>query len=104
MTRHTVGAAAEKRWVPFAEMAGELCAMSGNEQCEADVVDSLTGAIDFSKLLSPNMGIVTDSDSGSTFDSASSSGASSSRVSFSSTREWLEVANRSGRRRRDAGR
>jgi inositol 2-dehydrogenase len=50
--------AAEKRWVPFAEMAGELCAMGDNAACSIDVVDSTTGAIDFVKLLSPVMGIV----------------------------------------------
>ena len=52
--------AVEQRWVPLAEMAGELCAMSGNEQCEVDVVDGRTGAINFVKLLSPHMGIVTE--------------------------------------------
>jgi len=36
--------AEEKRWVPLAEMAGELCAMSGSDECEADVVDGQTGA------------------------------------------------------------
>ena len=51
--------AEEKRWVSFAEMAGELCAMGENDTCEADVVDNLTGAINFKKLLSPMMGIVT---------------------------------------------
>ena len=46
--------AEEKRWVALAEMAGELCAMSGNDECEADVVDGATGAINFLKLLSNN--------------------------------------------------
>ena len=50
--------AEEKRWVSLAEMAGEICAMGDNDACELDVVDSLTGAIDFNKLLSPMMGIV----------------------------------------------
>ena len=52
--------AQEKRWVAFAEMAGELCAMGGNDACAADVVDGDTGAINFVKLLSPTMGIVVD--------------------------------------------
>ena len=52
--------AEEERWVTFAEMAGELCSMSGNDGCEIDVVDSATGAINFLKLLSPVMGIVVD--------------------------------------------
>jgi len=50
--------AEERRWVHFAEMAGELCAMGGHDACEVDVVDALTGAINFGKLLSPTMGIV----------------------------------------------
>ena len=52
--------AEEKRWVTFAEMAGELCALSSNNACTADVVDGATGAINFVKLLSPVMGIVVD--------------------------------------------
>ena len=50
--------AEEKRWVKFAELAGELCAMGGSDSCAADVVDSETGAINFLKLLSPMMGII----------------------------------------------
>ena len=52
--------AEEKRWVRFAEMAGELCEMAteGKYECEIDVVDGATGAINFEKLLSPNMGIL----------------------------------------------
>ena len=72
--------AAQQRWIPLAEMAGELCAMSGNDECETDVVDGATGAINFMKLLSPDMGIVVGKDGG---------GA----ASFSSTREWLEASN-----------
>ena len=52
--------AQEKRWVTFAEMAGELCAMGDNDACAMDVVDGETGAINFLKLLSPMMGIVVD--------------------------------------------
>ena len=52
--------AQEKRWVTFAEMAGELCSMGDNDACASDVVDSETGAINFLKLLSPTMGIVVD--------------------------------------------
>ena len=50
--------AEEKRWVKFAEMAGELCAMGDSDSCAADVVDSDTGAINFVKLLEPKMGII----------------------------------------------
>ena len=57
--------AEERRWVDFAEMAGELCAMGDNDACALDVVDNLTGAIQFSKLLSPQMGIVVDRATGS---------------------------------------
>ena len=49
--------------------------MQDNDACEADVVDNLTGAIEFGKLLSPKMGIVVDP------------------IPFTSTREWLERAN-----------
>ena len=60
--------AEEKRWVPLAEMAGELCSMSGSDECEADVVDGQTGAINFLKLLSPRMGIVVERGDESTRD------------------------------------
>jgi len=50
--------AEEKRWVSFSEMAGDLCSMGGKDKCEMDVIDESTGAIDFGKVLSPQMGIV----------------------------------------------
>ena len=52
--------AEERRWVTFAEMADELCAMGESDACAADVVDHETGAINFLKLLSPMMGIMVD--------------------------------------------
>jgi len=48
----------EQRWVQLSELASELCAMGGDESCESDVVDNATGALNFDKLLSPRMGIV----------------------------------------------
>jgi len=50
--------AEEKRWVKFAEMANDMCALGGNVECEADVVDSTSGALNFQKLLSPKSGII----------------------------------------------
>jgi len=73
--------AEEKRWVAFAEMAGELCSMGDNDACEADVVDSLTGAIDFSKLLSPKMGIV--------LQKATPTTPVAEKTTSFTTREWL---------------
>eukprot|EP00322_Chrysochromulina_rotalis_P010399 CAMPEP_0115858514 /NCGR_PEP_ID=MMETSP0287-20121206/16138_1 /TAXON_ID=412157 /ORGANISM="Chrysochromulina rotalis, Strain UIO044" /LENGTH=441 /DNA_ID=CAMNT_0003312783 /DNA_START=26 /DNA_END=1351 /DNA_ORIENTATION=+ len=52
--------AEEKRWVKFSEMAGEICAMGGGENCEIDVIDSTTGALNFDKLLAPDTGIVSE--------------------------------------------
>ena len=75
--------AKEKRWVALAEMAGELCSLSGNDQCETDVVDSATGAINFEKLLSPKMGIVMEEDD------------AMNGPSFTTTRDWLEAQRRS---------
>ena len=55
----------EKRWVSLTELAGELCAMGGDDECERDVVDDATGALNFEKLLSPRMGIVSEADAAS---------------------------------------
>lgn len=47
----------EGRWVALAEMAGELCKLGGNDECELDAV-SASGALNFTTLLSPKMGIM----------------------------------------------
>jgi len=47
----------EHRWVSFSEMAGDLCKMGGDEDCELGVVEP-TGAINFKKLLAPESGIM----------------------------------------------
>jgi len=57
--------AEEDRWVKFSELAPQLCELEGEiggslspEQCELNIVDSKTGALDFAAVTSPTTGLI----------------------------------------------